>query len=107
MSREIARRVTALGLIALGAGTAATLVPATGVARTPAAAAAPVRVDAQLASVRPAGRCPIPTALRPAFERAARDTNLPLALLYSIAKVESNLRQDVTSEAGARGLLQL
>ena len=28
-------------------------------------------------------------------------------MLYAVAKVESNLRQDAESEAGARGLLQL
>ena len=106
MGRDTARRLTALGLIALGAGTAATLVPSAGLTRTPSASAAS-RVDAQLAAARPAGRCPFPRTLRPAFERAARDTNLPPALLYAVAKVESNLRQDVTSEAGARGLLQL
>lgn len=51
--------------------------------------------------------CPLPRSLRPAFVAAARDSNLPPAMLYAVAKVESNLRQDVESSAGARGLLQV
>jgi soluble lytic murein transglycosylase-like protein len=54
-----------------------------------------------------AGRCPIPAAYRSAFLAASADTSLPLALLYAVAKVESDLRPDVSSSAGARGLLQL
>jgi soluble lytic murein transglycosylase-like protein len=52
-------------------------------------------------------RCPLPARFRPAFERAARDTTLPLALLVSVARVESNLRERARSDAGARGLLQV
>jgi peptidoglycan DL-endopeptidase CwlO len=51
--------------------------------------------------------CPLPRRFRPAFERAARDTVLPLALLVSVARVESNLRARARSHAGARGLLQV
>lgn len=51
--------------------------------------------------------CPLPRRFRPAFERAARDTTLPLALLVSVARVESNLRERARSHAGARGLLQV
>ena len=51
--------------------------------------------------------CPVPDALRPAFEHASRDTSLPLSMLVAVAKVESNLMVDAHSEAGARGLLQL
>jgi soluble lytic murein transglycosylase-like protein len=54
-----------------------------------------------------AGRCPFPARYRRAFVLAATDTRLPLALLYSVAKHESNLRHDVRSSAGAVGLLQL
>jgi soluble lytic murein transglycosylase-like protein len=92
----------------VGAFAGATIVPSTKVARTPVAVAAPPVVVAapQLISGTPT-RCPFPTALRPAFEDAARDSNLPLALLYAVAKVESNLRPDVVSASGARGLLQL
>jgi soluble lytic murein transglycosylase-like protein len=52
-------------------------------------------------------RCPLPKRFRPAFERAARDTHLPLALLTAVARIESNLRHTARSEAGARGLLQV
>jgi soluble lytic murein transglycosylase-like protein len=51
--------------------------------------------------------CPLPRHFRPAFERAAKDTGLPLALLVSVARVESNLRARARSHAGARGLLQV
>ena len=51
--------------------------------------------------------CPLPRHFRPAFARAARDTGLPLALLVSVARVESKLRSRARSHAGAHGLLQL
>jgi soluble lytic murein transglycosylase-like protein len=110
MGREAQRRVAALALVAVAAYAGATIVPSTKAAQTPAAVAAP-SVSSQLVSARHGSRrvarCPFPTALRPAFEDAARDSNLPPALLYAVAKIESNLRPDVTSESGARGLLQL
>ena len=53
------------------------------------------------------GACPFPSSLRSAFEAASRDAPMPPAMLYAVAKVESNLRQDAESAAGARGLLQL
>jgi soluble lytic murein transglycosylase-like protein len=56
---------------------------------------------------RPIGACPFPRTLRPAFEAASRDAALPPAMLYAVAKVESNLRIDAESDAGARGLLQV
>ncbi|MEA2935549.1 MAG: tRNA modification GTPase, partial [Variibacter sp.] len=59
------------------------------------------------AALRPVGPCPLPTTLRPSFERAARDTSLPISMLVAVGKVESNLRVDARSGAGARGLLQL
>lgn len=52
-------------------------------------------------------RCPVPDRYRRAFEAAERDTNLPLSLLVSMARVESNLDQSAVSSAGARGLLQV
>ena len=52
-------------------------------------------------------RCPLPNRYRAAFESAARDTHLPLALLVSIARVESNLDHSARSLAGARGLFQV
>ncbi|HET8651283.1 MAG TPA: lytic transglycosylase domain-containing protein [Gaiellaceae bacterium] len=51
--------------------------------------------------------CPLPPRFRDAFERAARETELPLALLVSVARVESNLRVRARSDAGALGLLQV
>lgn len=49
----------------------------------------------------------MPARYRGAFERAARDTNLPAALLVAVGEVESNLRATARSEADARGLLQV
>ena len=49
----------------------------------------------------------MPARYRAAFEAAARDTNLPLALLVSVAGVESNLDPEARSDAGAEGLLQV
>jgi len=51
--------------------------------------------------------CPLPGRYRDAFEAAARDANLPIALLVSVALVESNLDHRARSPAGARGLLQV
>jgi soluble lytic murein transglycosylase-like protein len=51
--------------------------------------------------------CPLPKRYRAAFQNAARDTHLPLALLIALARVESNLDHSARSLAGARGLLQL
>ena len=56
---------------------------------------------------RAARPCPIPGALRPAFVRAAKDTGLPLALLTSVARVESEFHADALSSAGAVGLMQV
>ena len=60
-------------------------------------------------SARPSSEksCPLPRRHRPAFERASRDTVLPLSLLVSVALVESNLRSGVRSHTGASGLLQV
>jgi peptidoglycan DL-endopeptidase CwlO len=51
--------------------------------------------------------CPLPKRFRPAFLRAARQTELPLALLTAVARIESKLRHTARSHAGARGLLQV
>jgi soluble lytic murein transglycosylase-like protein len=51
--------------------------------------------------------CPLPSRFRPAFERAAGDSGLPLALLVSVATVESSLRTRARSHAGALGLFQV
>jgi soluble lytic murein transglycosylase-like protein len=53
------------------------------------------------------GPCPIPVRYRGAFERAARDTHLPLALLAAVANVESQFEANARSTAGAHGLLQV
>jgi soluble lytic murein transglycosylase-like protein len=54
-----------------------------------------------------ANACPLPAVYRAAFETAARKTNLPLALLVAVGRVESNLRADARSYADARGLMQV
>ncbi len=60
-----------------------------------------------IAAVTMANRCPVPIQYRAAFNRAANDTNLPLALLTAVAQVESRFDSRATSAAGAHGLLQL
>src|SRR3954468_16419000 len=66
---------------------------------------------AAFAGVRPVrvvfGKCPIPGRFRPAFEKAARQTGLPLALLAAVANVESSLDPEAHSPAGAHGLFQI
>lgn len=104
MGRETQRRVALLfivGVVAAGwaiALHAPQVTPVANAARPRTAVAAPgARVSA----------CPFPSALRSAFRAAANDASLPPALLYAVAKVESNMRADAQSEAGARGLLQV
>jgi len=58
-------------------------------------------------SVARMAACPFPNELRNGFESASRDAQIPPAMLYAVAKVESNLHQDAESSAGARGLLQV
>jgi len=41
--------------------------------------------------------CPLPQRFRPAFERAARRTKLPLALLTAVARIESNVHRAARS----------
>ena len=96
------RRLLALLAVAVTAGSVAGAVwrPEPG-----RAAAPPLGLPALAPAV--AHVCAIPLAYRPAFEAAARDTRLPLSLLYAVASVESNFRHDARSSAGARGLLQL
>jgi soluble lytic murein transglycosylase-like protein len=66
----------------------------------------PTRSTAQAAPAA-LNPCPLPQRYRRAFEAAAQDTNLPIGLLVSVARVESNLDHAALSEAGARGLLQV
>jgi len=51
--------------------------------------------------------CPVPARYRPAFDEAAGETNLPIAMLAAVGQVESNLNADARSAADARGLLQV
>ena len=60
------------------------------------------------ATMRPEPRrCPLPQRFRHAFDVAAADARLPLALLVAVAEVESNLEPRARSSAGAMGLLQV
>ncbi|MHB8642732.1 MAG: lytic transglycosylase domain-containing protein [Gaiellaceae bacterium] len=98
------RRLIALLVLAALAGAGAVAVSAAHGERTAAA-----RIPAiPVAAVTPASdRCPIPARFRGAFIRAANDTNLPLALLTSVAQVESRFEPTAESNAGAQGLLQV
>ena len=94
------RRVAGLLAVALVAGlVAGTVANAQSEKDTPRTAA-----QVSPAALNP---CPVPARYRDAFEAAARDTNLPLALLVSVARVESRFDHSARSQAGARGLLQL
>ena len=62
---------------------------------------------ARAAAPATAARCPLPERYRTAFATAADDVDLPLALLVAVAKVESNLRHEARSPAGAEGVLQV
>jgi soluble lytic murein transglycosylase-like protein len=61
-----------------------------------------------VASPPVAGRpCPMPERYRKGFRAAARDSTLPVALLLSMSRVESNVQHSARSAAGAIGLLQV
>jgi hypothetical protein len=79
-------RVRLFGLLVIAAVCAwlATAVAATSPEEAPAA----VRAARPL---KPARACPLPRLVRPAFVRAARDTDLPLGLLVSVARADSTL----------------
>jgi soluble lytic murein transglycosylase-like protein len=95
-------RLFSLLLVTIVAGVIAGFVGNATAGKSRAAAAPPARGNTLVA-----GRCPLPGQFRGAFLTAAADTRLPLALLYAVAKVESDLRPDARSSAGASGLLQL
>jgi peptidoglycan DL-endopeptidase CwlO len=95
------RRVAGLFAVATVAGLVAGAVANAQSAKRLAGSAAQASPAATL------NQCPVPQRYRGAFESAARDTNLPIALLVSVARVESNLDHAARSEAGARGLLQV
>jgi soluble lytic murein transglycosylase-like protein len=97
------RRILALLVVAAcSAAGAAAVAGARG--ERPAAARIP---SIPVAKVAAANQCPIPAKFRAAFLAAAKDTGLPLALLTSVAQVESRFQPQATSSAGAQGLLQL
>ena len=117
MVRETHRRLALLAAIAVIAAIWATGFKGTGVTPVASAAATPqpkatvaqpkATVARAKATVARVATCPFPTALRGAFEAAAADASIPPAMLWAVAKVESNLHADAESAAGARGLLQL
>ena len=109
MVRETQRRLALLAVVAIVAVAWATAFKGTGVTPVANAAAAPVAIanpKLAVAVVRVAP-CPFPTTLRRAFEVAAADASIPPAMLWAVAKVESNLHPNAQSSAGARGLLQV
>jgi peptidoglycan DL-endopeptidase CwlO len=85
----------------------------TTVATIAATSADVVQLPARAAAVSPAparsisNPCPLPRAHASSFRAAARDTGLPVSLLLAVGRIESNLRHDVRSSAGARGLMQV
>ena len=96
------RRLLALLVVATAAGVlAATVANAKGRAQV----AARIPAIPRVAAVPDA--CPVPLRYRAAFEAAARDTDLPLAMLVAVGEVESNLVAGARSSADARGLLQV
>jgi soluble lytic murein transglycosylase-like protein len=103
MLREMQRRLFLLAVVGTAAAGWMIAFHGAGVPAVQTAAAA-ADISAQAPRAAP---CPLPQSLRPAFAAASRDSALPTALLYAVAKVESNLHADARSEAGARGLLQV
>ena len=100
--RETQRRLALLAVVAIVA--VAWVAGFNGTAVTPVATAAAVHPKPTVARVAP---CPFPTSLRRAFEAASADAAIPPAMLWAVAKVESNLHPEAESAAGARGLLQV
>ena len=99
LSAEAQRRLSVLVILAVLCTAWASVLGARGVPNIGTAAAAPPAPAVHA--------CPFPSGLRAAFRTASADSGLPPALLYAVAKVESNLSQDATSSAGALGVLQV
>lgn len=97
-------RLLALLLVAIASGAAVGL--ADGARAGKARSVAPP-VPAALPMDTPPNPCPVPRELRDEFRAAASDTDLPLAMIVAVAKVESNLDPEARSAAGAHGLLQV
>lgn len=97
------RRLLALLVVALTSGTVAgTVANAKGRPDTLHA-----RIPALPQQREVANTCPVPSAYRTAFARAANDTSLPLAMLVAVGQVESQMTATARSSADARGLLQV
>jgi len=96
-----------LVLLAVVAAASAAVAGLAGKASAGKDAVVPARIAALPARPVYPTDCGIPPAFRPAFEDAARRTRLPLGLLVAVARVESHVRQDAVSRAGARGILQV
>ncbi|MDX6476327.1 MAG: peptidoglycan DL-endopeptidase CwlO [Gaiellaceae bacterium] len=102
MVREMQRRLALLAVVGVAAVAWTAGLDGPGVMPVASAAAAsPKPTVARVAA------CPFPAPLRKVFESASSDAAIPPAMLWAVAKVESNLRGDVRSPAGARGLLQV
>ena len=104
MIRETQRRLALLAAVGVVAVFWVTAFKGTGVSPVASAAAATPPKATPVARV---ARCPFPTKLRSVFETASADAAIPPAMLWAVAKVESNLHADAQSAAGARGLLQV
>jgi soluble lytic murein transglycosylase-like protein len=99
------KRLLALLVVALASGGVVGLFASVGAGKE--IVAAPLAAPRPLPARTDGTPCPIPARFRPAFERAAADTDLPLALLVAVAEVESRFQPRALSGAGARGLLQV
>jgi soluble lytic murein transglycosylase-like protein len=92
-------RIVLLLLVTIGAGLVAGFVGQATAGKTKVAAVPTRRIVY--------GKCPIPARFRPVFEQASQQTGLPLALLASVANVESTFDPNAHSPAGAHGLFQV
>ena len=97
-------RIVFLLLVATVSGTVVGLADSARAGKPQRAALA---APAALPMDHPPQPCPVPGGLRDEFRAAANDTDLPLAMIVAVAKVESNLDTDARSSAGAHGLLQV
>jgi len=90
--RRVSASALAVGVVALAAVAGPKATSSIGHGFDPVSAARP---------------CPVPSALRPAFVQAAKETGVQLGLLTAVAHVESRFDPHARSGAGAVGLLQL
>ena len=96
----MARRLAALLVVACAGGAAAVTVSNARADESVDAAHLPA-----IPAAAPVGdRCPIPPRLRDAFVDAAEDTELPVALLTAVARVESETAPHLRPSAGANVL---